>query len=509
MGRAMLSERHIRAELEASPSKIVLLVNSAHQGNEPSKFHSSFIPLPSGQPGWDHIAVAWLDQNGELQFGQMVQGAQLVGYGERLNYDLFGSVSNPGSLGELLSDYGAVKAIPFDLSPYGQEVRDVFVSKLEEALKPGNIYSFLDNGHNCTSAVFWALGEAFKEIAPIGTGQASLQEAFKQIESRLAGIDPGIDLAALKSGLETLGDVKVHTVTPNDLYLLSIFLLAQGIGAATAGNSEVVFRAAGDDAALAFPAADVIAAIAQWAPIASGEKGASHLEQIEQVAGVAVLQGALASDNKDAPTHDAGSPKVTTDGNPGASPSEQAASASDAENARTNDAGSPKAATDGNQEASSPEQPAIASDAENARADDAAPSKPATDGNQEVSPSERPGIASDNENAPTDGAAVMETAKAEVGADSTVDDQAAAAGQDTTSSAVIPDDGFSFAAFAKQGVAVEAAKGAVPVEQPSPEASSSPGTPVGESAPPDVASEDVGNAAPIKEPVVHHGDLAP
>ncbi|MGE5600092.1 MAG: hypothetical protein ACM3X2_00985, partial [Pseudomonadota bacterium] len=463
--------------------------------------------------GWDHIAVAWLDQNGELQFGQMVQGTQLVGYGERLNNsllsDLFGSVSDPGSLGELLSDYGAVKAIPFDLSPYGQEVRDLFVSKLEEALKPGNIYSFLDNGHNCTSAVFWALGEAFKEIAPVGTGLASLQEAFKQIESRLAGINPGIDLAALKSNLETLGDVKVHTVTPNDLYLLSIFLLAQGIGVATAGNSEVVFRAAGDEAALAFPAADVIAAIAQWAPIASGEKGASHLEQIEQVAGVAVLQGALASDNKDAPTNDAGSPKVTTDGNPGASPSEQAASASDAENARTNDAGSSKAATDGNQEASPPEQPAIASDAENARADDAAPSKPATDGNQAASPSEQPAIASDNENAPTDGAAVMETAKAEVGADSTVDDQAAAAGQDTTSSAVIPDDGFSFAAFAKQGVTVEAAKEAMPVEHPSPEASSSPETPVGESAPPDVGSEDVGNAAPSKEPVVHHGDLAP
>jgi hypothetical protein len=458
--------------------------------------------LPSGQPGWDHIAVAWLDQNGELQFGQMVQGTQLVGYGERLNNsllsDLFGSVSNPGSLGELLSDYGAVKAIPFDLSPYGQEVRDVFVSKLEEALKPGNIYSFLDNGHNCTSAVFWALGEAFREIAPIGTGLASLQEAFKQIESRLAGVDPGIDLAALKSSLETLGDVKVHTVTPNDLYLLSIFLLAQGIGVATAGNSEVVFRAAGDEASLAFPAADVIAAIAQWAPITSGEKGASHLEQIEHVAGVAVLQGALASDHKDAPTNDAGSPKVATDGNPEASPSEQPAIASDAESARTNDAASPKAAPDGNQGASPPEQPANASDAEDARADDADSPKVATDGNQEASPSERPAIASDNK-----------TAKAEVGADPTVDDQAAGTGQAGTSTAVIPDDGFSFAAFAKQGGTVEAAKEAMPFEQPSPEASSSPGTPVDESAAPDVGSEDVGNAAPSREPVVHHGDLAP
>jgi hypothetical protein len=33
--------------------------------------------------------------------------------------------------------------------------------------------------------------------------------------------------------------------------------------------------------------------------------------------------------------------------------------------------------------------------------------------------------------------------------------------------------------------------------------------PAGESALPDVASEDVGNAAPGHERVVHHGDLVP
>ena len=47
----------------------------------------------------------------------------------------------------------------------------------------------------------------------------------------------------------------------------------------------------------------------------------------------------------------------------------------------------------------------------------------------------------------------------------------------------------------------------MPAEQVSHEDSS--GTPESESAHPDAGSEDVGNAAPSKEHVVHHGDLAP
>jgi hypothetical protein len=47
----------------------------------------------------------------------------------------------------------------------------------------------------------------------------------------------------------------------------------------------------------------------------------------------------------------------------------------------------------------------------------------------------------------------------------------------------------------------------MPAEQVLHEDSS--GTPETESAPPDAGSEDVGNAAPSKEPVVHHSDLAP
>jgi hypothetical protein len=104
----------------------------------------------------------------------------------------------------------------------------------------------------------------------------------------------------------------------------------------------------------------------------------------------------------------------------------------------------------------------------------------------------------------------METAKAEeAGDNSTGDDEAAGApGQPATSASGV-EEGFSFSMFAKQGIPVEAAKEAMPVEQPSPEASSGSAMPGSDSAHADIGSEDVGNAAPTKEPVVHHGDLAP
>jgi hypothetical protein len=49
----------------------------------------------------------------------------------------------------------------------------------------------------------------------------------------------------------------------------------------------------------------------------------------------------------------------------------------------------------------------------------------------------------------------------------------------------------------------------MPAEQLAPEGIPGAGTPESDSAHPDVGSEDVGNAAPSKDPVVHHGDLAP
>ncbi|MFL6822527.1 MAG: hypothetical protein ACJ8FA_08155 [Xanthobacteraceae bacterium] len=96
------------------------------------------------------------------------------------------------------------------------------------------------------------------------------------------------------------------------------------------------------------------------------------------------------------------------------------------------------------------------------------------------------------------------TASAEAVIDPTLDDQAGLAAAPVTA-----DDGFSFSAFPKQVAPADVVKEAMPAEQVSHEDIPGSGTPESEGAHPDVGSEDVGNAAPSKEHVVHHGDLAP
>jgi hypothetical protein len=226
-------------------------------------------------------------------------------------------------------------------------------------------------------------------------------------------------------------------------------------------------------------------------PATHGEEGAWLLEQL-----------AAASQTDDARTDDA-SQQPATDNDQESSHAEQVAIVSDAEDARTDDDAQP--ATDDDPDSSDAEQVAIALDTDDARSDDAA-QQPATDDDEEAS-HEEVAIKSDAEDAPTDDGAVMETAKGEVEVTPTVADQAEP--QLAASTPVIPGDGFSFSAFAKQGVPVEVAKEALPADHLSPEVIPGSGMPAGESALPDVASEDVGNAAPSKEPVVHHGDLAP
>jgi hypothetical protein len=164
-------------------------------------------------------------------------------------------------------------------------------------------------------------------------------------------------------------------------------------------------------------------------------------------------------------------------------------------------------AADGQTGASPLERAGPASDTENARLNDAHSAEQPTADHDRDALLERVAAASGSEDAGTHhDAAAIETAKAEVGVNPTVDHQAGA--QVANSAPVIPDDGFSFSAFAKQGVPVEVAKEAMPAGQLSPQDPGF-GTPAGESALPDVGSEDVGNAAPAKEHVVHHGDLAP
>jgi hypothetical protein len=194
-------------------------------------------------------------------------------------------------------------------------------------------------------------------------------------------------------------------------------------------------------------------------------------------------QVAIAPDSEDARIDDAAQQPETDDDEEDSQ--EQVALASDDEDAPTDDDASQQRATDDAADASQ-EEVALASDDDDTRGDDDASQQPATDDDADAS-LEEVAVASDAEAAPADDAAVMETANAQAVTD--------------------PDDGFSFSAFPKPVAPADVVKEAMPAGQLSPEDSS--GTPESESAPPDVGSEDVGNAAPSKEPVVHHSDLAP
>jgi len=202
-----------------------------------------------------------------------------------------------------------------------------------------------------------------------------------------------------------------------------------------------------------------------------GDEGASHSEQVAVASEGASHseQVAIASDTDEGASHS--DQVVATDTTTDGEHSEQVAVTSDA-------------ATD--DEGASQEQVALASDT----------------GQEEAS-----------QRVPVEDAAPMETAKAEVGL--TLDDQAGPPGQPATSAIFSGEDSLDFSAFAKQGAPAAVANQGMPAEfaqppaeQLSPEAIS--GTPPSEAAPhPDVGSEDVGNAAPSRDPVVPHVDLAP
>ena len=196
-------------------------------------------------------------------------------------------------------------------------------------------------------------------------------------------------------------------------------------------------------------------------------------------------------------------PAPTSSDNQGPSHSDEVAIAADTKHAPGDDDASRQPATDDDQDASQ-EAVARAWDDEDARSDYDASQQPATDDDQEAS-QEQVAIASDPEDVPADDVDVVEPASAEAVIDPTLGDQAGLA----ASAPVIPDDGFSFSAFPKPGVPVEVATAAMPAEQLSHEDILDSGTPESDSTHHDAGSQDVGNAAPNKEHVVHHGDLAP
>ena len=383
-----------------------------------------------------------------------------------------------------MTEYKKIEVVSVDLSRAGPGARDVFVKTLVEELRPGKTYSFIGSQGNTCSSAIW---QAFVAVA-------TMQNKFMGFLTKVLDVAKKV--------------VLIPNIVPPDLLYEYVqntknkFVVPTGLGSA----------ASDDDGMQLALASAAIAILSDEARISlgtaiDGEKGASPSEQPTQP-GTADddeedLQAVtLAPDPKDAPTDDP--QRLASDDDEDAS-QEQVALASDAEDARSDEADQ-QPATDDDDEEASQEQAALASDAEDARSDEA-DQQPATDDDDEEASHEEVAIKSDAEDAPTDDGAVMETAKGEVGVTPTVADQAAP--QLTASTPVIPGDGFSFSAFAKQGVPVEVAKEALPADHLSPEGIPGSGMPAGESALPDVASEDVGNAAPGNERVVHHGDLVP
>jgi hypothetical protein len=62
--------KEIQAAVEASPSKIAVIFARDHQVPGPSMHASKLSPFADGSPSWDHVAIAWMDANGNLVFAE-------------------------------------------------------------------------------------------------------------------------------------------------------------------------------------------------------------------------------------------------------------------------------------------------------------------------------------------------------------------------------------------------------------------------------------------------------
>ena len=399
-----------------------------------------------------------------------------------------------------MTEYTTIEIIPIDLSRFGAGAREKFINTFLEAFSAP--YSAIAKiGDHCSSAFGKALAAAMDQ----STAPAWLKNIVKDLLKNILPVNLYTPNDAYLHGKRLTVPFRFDPDSPTQGQTIKNDWMYPPQAGQGAVKRQPVASSADDNAASLAALAGAIGTLSDEARASlsdearasllastDGEQGASPSEKLATLS----EKPATPSDTKDARTDD--DPQqpatdddegVSTDEDEDASP-EQVALTSNPEDART-------------------EQVALALETEDARTDDAA-QQPATDDDDEeplqADDDEELADASDNEDAPT-ADALMQTAKAEVGADATADDQAGP--QLATSAPAIPDDGFSFSLFAKPGIPLEAAKDAMPAEQPSPEVISSPALPGSESAHPDLESADVGNAAPGHERVVHHGDLAP
>jgi hypothetical protein len=501
--------KEIQAAVEASPSKIAVIFVRDHQVPGPSMNASNF-KFADGSRSWDHVAIAWMDANGNLVFAEArpVNGAAGV--------VLFGK-NSPGTATQLVTEYKDFKVVPIDLGRYGPGARDAFVNAVTAATGPGSFYSLTNKniGTVCSAAIQKGLDAAYDAHKPLpgwvqklkaslerfwllGVNQLNLyipKTAYLDVAKHAVRFrfDPKAPL--VKREWSVVGQPKIVVVETNETETnQSNLILPLAFNTLDQRSSSLRTNALGAPSLeLSSAALALQSATGQGTQTSQQElQDQSDDEDDEDD------EDALTDDGPQQPgTHDDDDEDDDED-----ALEQEVILASDPEHTPPHDPAHPPEIDDDEDE----DELTLVSDPEDARTDGQQPAIDDDDEEQADDEDEELEDASDPQDAPT-ADALMETAKAEAGADATADDQPGH--QLATSVPVTADDGFSFSLFPKPGVPTEVAKEAMPAEQPSPEAIPGSGVPGSESAHPDLDSANVGNAAPNHERVVHHGDLAP
>jgi hypothetical protein len=490
----------IQAAVEASPSGIAVIFGRGHQVPGKSMNFSTKDRFSDGSPSWDHVAIVWKDANGNLVFAEArpINGPTGV---------IFFGKNSPGTARDFVTEYKDVKVVPIDLSRYGPAARDAFVNAVIKATGPGSYYSAVNKniGTICSAALQKGLDAAHEAHKPTPPGIKYLKESWQ----RMSILGLNLTKVNLYTPKTAYLDVAKHSVPfrfdPKAPLATREWLVVGEVKIVVVDETErldartaSISNSANDDgnAALAGLALGTIVTLSPEARASQQPRPDDDQKPLPQE----LLKGLSDDeDDEDALTDDSLQDPETDADDDEDDLEEEVNLASGTQDARTRDA---------------PQQPDIDDDAdddEDTLIDDADPQAVIDDDDdepaQEDDEEDELVDASDAEDAPAD-PPVMQTANAEAGADATADDQAGP--QLASSAPAATDDGFSFSLFPKPAVPLEVAKEAMPTDQASPGGeSSSSGTPESEGAHPDVDSADVGNAAPSKDPVVHHGDLAP
>jgi hypothetical protein len=183
----------IRAGLEASDCKIVLIVSRDHQDNEEGSWHADKIKLPSGERGWAHVAIAFVGPDGRPIFMEKTPGK---GLGPLISPNKSGTVED-------FAKYREFEIIPLDFSKFPPGARERFINAFLEALS--RPYSAISGfGDHCSSAFGKALYAAMnpgKTDGRISLKPALFPNIYTPNDAYLHGKKYSVPSATIRSRL--------------------------------------------------------------------------------------------------------------------------------------------------------------------------------------------------------------------------------------------------------------------------------------------------------------------